>query len=211
MPYRSDARFLCLHVLRLKGFAEAAAVAAITGIDEGEVERHLRSLADEGLVLHREGRISGWSLTSEGRAAHAAATAAELDASGEREAVESAYRRFLDVNQELLATCTAWQLRDVGGTQVVNDHTDPAYDQEVIDRLVAIHDRVRPVTADLRSCMARFEAYGRRLREALERVVAGEHEWFTKPVIDSYHTVWFEMHEDLLATLGIERTSEALR
>ena len=33
-------------------------------------------------------------------------------------------------------------------------------------------------------------------------------EWFTKPVIDSYHTVWFELHEDLLATLGIERASE---
>ena len=24
-------------------------------------------------------------------------------------------------------------------------------------------------------------------------------------MIDSYHTVWFELHEDLLATLGIER------
>ncbi|HUF32280.1 MAG TPA: hypothetical protein VMN58_03610 [Acidimicrobiales bacterium] len=208
MPYESDGRFLALHVLRLKGFAEAAAVTTIAGVDEAEVERHLRSLAGEGLVLRREGRISGWSLTPDGRAAHAAAVAAELDTCGGREAVESAYRRFLDINQDMLATCTHWQLRDVDGTQVPNDHTDPVYDKEVIDRLVGIHDRVRPVTADLRSCMVRFEAYGRRLREALERVVAGEHEWFTKPVIDSYHTVWFEMHEDLLATLGFERTSE---
>ena len=30
----------------------------------------------------------------------------------------------------------------------------------------------------------------------------------TKPMIDSYHSVWFELHEDLLATLGIERGSE---
>ncbi|MDQ1375434.1 MAG: hypothetical protein QOJ09_2772, partial [Actinomycetota bacterium] len=28
------------------------------------------------------------------------------------------------------------------------------------------------------------------------------------PLIDSYHTVWFELHEDLLSTLGIERGSE---
>jgi hypothetical protein len=40
-------------------------------------------------------------------------------------------------------------------------------------------------------------------------VLEGQPEWFTKPVIDSYHTVWFELHEDLLCTLGIERASEA--
>ena len=27
-------------------------------------------------------------------------------------------------------------------------------------------------------------------------------------MIDSYHTVWFELHEDLLATLGLERAAE---
>jgi hypothetical protein len=25
----------------------------------------------------------------------------------------------------------------------------------------------------------------------------------------SYHTVWFELHEDLLTTLGLERASES--
>ena len=47
--------------------------------------------------------------------------------------------------------------------------------------------------------------------EALRRVRAGEHDWFTKPVIESYHTVWFELHEDLLASLGLDRSSEAAR
>jgi hypothetical protein len=40
-------------------------------------------------------------------------------------------------------------------------------------------------------------------------VLAGAREWFTRPVIDSYHTVWFELHEDLLSTLGLARASEA--
>ena len=40
------------------------------------------------------------------------------------------------------------------------------------------------------------------------RVTEGDRDWFTKPTIDSYHTVWFELHEDLLATLGLERSSE---
>ena len=46
------------------------------------------------------------------------------------------------------------------------------------------------------------------LRSALERLVDGDTDWFTKPTIPSYHTVWFELHEDLLVTLGIERSSE---
>jgi hypothetical protein len=46
------------------------------------------------------------------------------------------------------------------------------------------------------------------LAHALERTRAGDADWFTKPTIDSYHTVWFELHENLLATLGIERGTE---
>jgi hypothetical protein len=29
-------------------------------------------------------------------------------------------------------------------------------------------------------------------------------------MIESYHTVWFELHEDLLATLGIQRAGETV-
>ena len=43
---------------------------------------------------------------------------------------------------------------------------------------------------------------------ALARLHAGDKDWFTKPLIDSYHTVWFQLHEDLLTTLGIERSQE---
>jgi hypothetical protein len=36
-------------------------------------------------------------------------------------------------------------------------------------------------------------------------VRAGDHNYVTKLTIDSYHTIWFELHEDLMATLGIRR------
>ena len=42
----------------------------------------------------------------------------------------------------------------------------------------------------------------------MDEVRRGHGEWFDKPLIDSYHTVWFELHEDLLATLGLERSTE---
>ena len=42
----------------------------------------------------------------------------------------------------------------------------------------------------------------------MDHVRCGEGDWFDKPLTDSYHTVWFELHEDLLATLGLERATE---
>ena len=51
--------------------------------------------------------------------------------------------------------------------------------------------------------------YGPRLRRAVERVEAGDGEWFTKPSLPSYHSVWFELHEDLLSTLGLDRSAES--
>ncbi len=90
----------------------------------------------------------------------------------------------------------------------MNDHTDAAYDQQVVLRLVGLHDRVRPIVADLRQLLVRFGGYSTRLRTAVERVTHGDRDWFTKPTVDSYHTVWFELHEDLLATLGLVRAKE---
>ena len=47
MAHQSEPRFLVLHGLRLKGFAEAAPVADGAGLDPGEAEEHLRALAGE--------------------------------------------------------------------------------------------------------------------------------------------------------------------
>lgn len=208
MAQESEPSFLVVHALRLKGFAEADVVAAVSRLDDDDVENLLKELAGDDLVVRRDGRVSGWSLTPSGRARHADLVAAELEACDGRDDVRAAYDRFLDINQDMLAVCTAWQLRDVDGVQSINDHTVAGYDASVVQQLVGIHDRARPVTADLRERLDRFGGYSGRLRTALEKVVAGNHEWFTKPVIDSYHTVWFELHEDLLCTLGIERASE---
>jgi DNA-binding MarR family transcriptional regulator len=198
-------RLLVLHGLRLKGFAEAAALAALWSCDEAEVTVELKGLADDGLVQRRDGRISGWSLTAEGRTAAAVLLVEELDAAGARPAIEDAYQRFLEVNPDLLAACTAWQLTSA---QTVNDHADAAYDASVIARLADVHDRAQPVLVELVATLHRFRRYPERLRNALERVQAGATEWFTKPLVDSYHTVWFELHEDLLATLGVQRGDE---
>ena len=97
----------------------------------------------------------------------------------------------------------------VDGEQTPNDHSDTDYDATVIGRLADTNDAIQPICADLGALLARFGGYTDGFGNSLAKVQAGEQEWFTKPIIESYHTVWFELHEDLLATLGIERQSEA--
>lgn len=201
----SDPAFLVLHVLRLKGFADTSVVATRVRLPEADAVELLEKAAAGGQTSRRDGRISGWALTAEGRAAHAELVRAEVIAAGVHDDIDAAYRRFHEVNNVLLNVCTDWQLRD----GALNDHGDEAYDASVIERLEAVDAKVQPVCTDLGAALERLADYGPRFGHALERVQAGDRDWFAKPMIDSYHTAWFELHEDLLVTLGIERSKES--
>jgi hypothetical protein len=197
-----------MHGLRLKGFAEATAVGEAVGVAEADAKPVLDQLVADGYVTYRDGKLSGFSLTKDGRAEHARLLAAELDETGVRELIDAAYRQFLVLNTQLLSVCTEWQLREIDGESTINDHSDGVYDAGVIEKLAELHAEVEPICNDLGAALARFGGYGPRLTHALQRVRLGDTDWFTKPMIASYHTVWFEMHEDLLCTLNIERGSE---
>jgi hypothetical protein len=199
---------LVLHALRLRSFAPTGEVAARFGLDPVGVEAVLEECRRCGWVTYRDGRVSGWSLSTEGRKEGERLLAAELDDRGVRAAVEEAYERFLGLNGELLAICTDWQVVEVDGEAVLNDHSDPDRDRDVLDRLDRLHRDALPIAEELAGLLERFTGYGERLATAVERVRGGDADWLTKPMIDSYHTVWFELHEDLLATLGRQRSQE---
>ena len=181
--------WLLLHEVRLRG------VFAV------ERETVVTALIDAGMVA----RVPrGVRITPAGRDAHAAW--ARVEPGGELEAaVERAYKRFLVLNPELLRLCSDWQVRPGGAT---NDHKDPEYDWAIFDRLSSIDDRVGPLVSSVARIVDRFGGYRTRLRAARQHVEEGDHEWFTSPRIDSYHTVWMQLHEDLLLALGKERASE---
>ena len=147
----------------------------------------------------------GLRLTPAGRERHTAVGARRAEDEVEA-AVERAYQRFLALNRELIRVCNDWQVRPGGAP---NDHADPTYDWAVVDRLVAIDDRVGPILRSAsQQVIAVRRATGRGFAHARERVNDGEHEWLTSPRIDSYHTVWMQLHEDLLLALGLDRASE---
>jgi hypothetical protein len=208
MPHRSDPRLLVLHGLRLKGVAGVEAVAAAIGLPADQVGRQLRRLADEGLATEHRGLLSGWMLTPAGRKVHASAVEAELERTHARSTVEAAYRRFLALNPGVLDACSRWQVRDLHGHTIRNDHADPRYDERVLGDLGSALAGVRPVGDRLTAALDRFAPYTPQLATALDRAKAGDVDYVTKPMIPSFHTVWFEMHEDLLVTLGFDRASE---
>jgi hypothetical protein len=57
----------------------------------------------------------------------------------------------------------------------------------------------------LRLMGKRFQGYPGRLAHVLDRVDKGERSWIDRPRGDSFHRVWFELHEDLMATLALTR------
>jgi hypothetical protein len=197
-----------LLLLRLTAFAPDERIASRLGWSSAEVAQQTSRAERSGWIRHRDGMAAGWSLTPEGRRIGADRLRAELDAVGAGSEVQACYQGFLPLNAELLAVCTEWQTVVVAGEHVPNDHTDPERDAAVLERLTVLHRRARPVLDALADALDRFEGYVPRLDRAHDHVLAGRTEWITKPTVDSYHGIWFELHEHLLVTLGRERSAE---
>ena len=211
MAALDDPRLLVLHGLRVSGIAGAGTIAEVSGLHLDRVAATLDDLLDEGLVTHREGAISGWSLTSAGREEHRRLVDEAVDVDGVRDDVRVAYSRFLELNPRLLAAVTRWQVREVDGAPIVNDHADAEHDASVLEELGSIHEGVAPILADLAAAVPRFGRYEPGLAAALAAVRTGDLDMVAKPLVPSYHTLWFELHEDLLATLSLERSDEEVQ
>lgn len=218
-PHRSEPLLLAWLALRLKGLGEVDNVAAVHGLDPDETEFLLAELDGLGHCMFREvGGVPKFLLTPTGRDDGEAALAAELDAAGARDVVTEAYGNFLALNPKMLQLCTDWQVLPAdhplaaddapGDGSRLNDHSDAEYDAAIVDRLSTLDGEVAGVLEALTAAMARYENYATRFATALAKLRSGDLDYLTKPMIPSYHTIWFELHEDLLATLGIARADE---
>jgi hypothetical protein len=52
-------------------------------------------------------------------------------------------------------------------------------------------------------------SYAAKLDAARQKILDGQRIWLTRPIIDSYHTVWFQPHEELIVACGLTRRGEA--
>lgn len=192
---------LCvLMALRVQGLATPERVAVASGLDELSASARLAELEGGDLAKQRTGNRCGYMLTPAG-VAHLEQLLAE-EGLRTSETLTDGYERFMLLNERVLKICSDWQLRD-GDTP--NDHSDPEYDADVIDRLTELHRRSAKCVGGIAGCASRFTPYGMRLDACVDRLSAGDHDAFTAVMAESYHTVWFELHQDLLLTLGLKR------
>lgn len=202
---------LVLHAVRLLGFADDAAVTGRFGLDPATTSELLLDAQAYGQVTRSQfADVAGWSLTARGRARGEALLADELDRAGARAAVRDVHRAFLPLNGRLRQACTDWQLRPTPTDALAaNDHRDAAWDARVLDDLAAVESGLAPLAARLAGSLARFAGYDERFAAARRRAAAGDGRWVDATDLDSCHRVWFELHEDLVATLGLDRRTEA--
>lgn len=191
-----------LQAIRLKGRPVEPEIATATGVHDRALRQILCALVDAGVCVDGRGR---YQLTPAGRDAVANWIAEERDRV-DQTALAVFYDRFLARNTAVKQVITDWQLID-GST--ANDHGDPGYDARVIGRLANVHDAFRADLAGIVDLAPRLAPYPRRLAGALAKIRAGEHGWLAGPLVDSYHTIWFELHEDLLGLTGLARADEA--
>jgi len=190
--------------------AEPAAIATRFGLETAEVAELLLDAQASGWVTYsRFAGTGGWSLSDRGREHDERLLAAELGPS--RAVVHGVHEAFAPLNARFQDAVTRWQLRPIPGDQfAANDHSDHRWDDRTIGDLAAVVGRVMPLCARLADELQRFAGYDRRLEDALGRAHAGQHRAIDglrgeSGHGDSLHTVWFELHEDLVATLGISR------
>jgi hypothetical protein len=167
------------------------------------VTEHLSALEQREWAMFREARQL-WQLTPVGREEHRISLAEDAGASHLSAELARPYGGFLGLNDRFKGLCGDWQLRD----GKPNDHGDPAYDAEVIERLVALDRDAAPIVAAMGDVLMRLAPYGPRLARTCQRVVEGETNMFTGVMCGSYHDVWKELHEDLILTQGIDRAAE---
>jgi pyruvate,orthophosphate dikinase len=191
-----------LQTIRLKGRVSLDALVLTLGSDQQSVEASVRQSVSAGLVAVAG---KGFKLTPAGRERLAALMAAE-QRSLDGVMLEKLCGLFDGYNTELKEIITAFQMK---GPDTPNDHTDAAYDAAIVADLADLHQRFVPWLERLAAVAPRLSRYTIRLDTAISAVQRGDHAFIARPIADSYHTVWFELHEELLGVLGRDRGSEA--
>ena len=194
-----------IHVLSIKGFAKEEILAATVGLEVLDVELMAQSLIKEGLL---ESSRIGMKLTEKGKAA-AAKILEDAREKVDLVALETFYLAFMPINQAYKKSVSSWQIKTVGESAEPNDHGDAEYDQQVLSEMFKDHGSLKLLVATHLASCPLLKDYARRLEKAYASVSAGDYQFVTGALIDSYHTVWFEFHEALIRLSGKDRATEA--
>lgn len=115
---------------------------------------------------------------------------------------------FVALDGRVKDIVTAWQMRQIDGEPVLNDHSDEAYDASVLARFAEVHEDAESGLRSVCDGLPRLTIYLERIALAARLTAEGDHLYIASPRVDSYHTVWFELHEDLILLADRTRQDE---
>jgi len=193
---------LIFHALAIKKHASPEEVAPLAGVGSATSKDVLEQAVTSGRAVFANGK---YLLTPLARVALESNYSRDFSDIRASNVFLAAYEDFERINAQLKALITDWQTISVGDERIANDHSSKAHDEEVIDRLGDLHERADGILERLAATHPRLDFYRTRLLSALEKAEDGEVEWVSDAKIESYHTLWFELHEDLLRMMGRQR------
>jgi len=183
---------------------DALVTLVIRGVIRGEPDEATATLVEQGLAMVK-GPIT--MATPAGTAAAGQLLRVVPDGEAEQK-IDLLFDGFLPINRRLREVCSAWQTRPDGST---NDHSEASYDDGIRDRLDDVHSTIGPILRRLAEVEPRLSTYRPRLQAALDRFDDGESSWLASPLMDSYHTVWMHLHQELILMLGLTRAEDEAR
>jgi pyruvate,orthophosphate dikinase len=181
-----------LQSLRLKGRANVNTLAEAWSVPLDTATQALAGLEAEGLVSEKKGF---YGLSPAGEEQRQAALSAErrgLDGA----TLTTLYDEFCAINSEFKQLVTDVQLGKLEKS-AAPDHLDP------------LHARFAPIAARIGATIERLAPYAARFEKALASLRDGDDRYLASPMVDSYHALWFELHEELIQALGRSRAEEA--
>ncbi len=200
----SDADVLELAVLqavRLKGrIGRTELPDVVGGADAGALAATVDVLVDAGLLVD----AATLRLADPGRARLAELLAVERSGV-DAEAAAAVYADFDRLNGVFKSVVSQWQItRSAPGAE-----PDADRDAAVLARVDDVHRAVVPVIIAASDLVPRLRSYVDKLGVALSRAKQGDMAWLSRPTVDSYHTLWFELHEELIGLAGRTRSHDA--
>lgn len=184
--------FKVLHALAVRGFATPDQIADSSGVPLADVERILAAEVEASHATANAARGNLHALTGTGKGKYLLLRDVATDSST-REKITDLYATFLEPNNEFKQLASDWQT------------SKPA---DTAERLDAIQGKIGGLLSGLTAVDPRFDRYTQRLTAAADRFRGGDADALAKPMSDSYHDVWMELHEDLILSSGRERTEE---
>ncbi|HEY1706927.1 MAG TPA: pyruvate, phosphate dikinase [Rhizomicrobium sp.] len=188
-------------LLAIKGLTSRTALSEILGVDPNDLAKRLAAISEyvdvsKPIFVKPTGEAID-------RAGAAIAAHRVLLTRGR---AEDLLLEFRSLNTAVKKLITDWQLESTCETHTSGGRgNDP--DHAVVGRVLKLHEAVSAWIRGIQPPQV-VAIYLSRLGAAVEKMTGGDQRFLASPRVDSYHSVWFELHEYLIRLAGSSREKE---